>query len=215
MSPQSAVPDACRPRRVLLSGRAKWAPALWRRLPLRLGAAHSPRPPWRKNTASLPPSHPVARTALQTAFVSHHQCPTASPAQTDQWVSQVLLGGHRLRAPGSASENRAARPGLGGASSGRLGRLRRSTWLARLLWAVGGRVEPTKMAVQVLQAVQAVHLESDAFLVCLNHALSTEKEEVMGLCIGEVSRSANLAETLLISSTQWYLKRLGGHRNAI
>ncbi|XP_029463050.1 lys-63-specific deubiquitinase BRCC36 [Rhinatrema bivittatum] len=35
-------------------------------------------------------------------------------------------------------------------------------------------------------AVQAVHLESDAFLVCLNHALSTEKEEVMGLCIGEV-----------------------------
>ncbi|XP_015107182.1 lys-63-specific deubiquitinase BRCC36 isoform X4 [Prionailurus viverrinus] len=42
------------------------------------------------------------------------------------------------------------------------------------------------MAVQVVQAVQAVHLESDAFLVCLNHALSTEKEEVMGLCIGEV-----------------------------
>ncbi|KAM9179669.1 lys-63-specific deubiquitinase BRCC36 [Mergus octosetaceus] len=35
-------------------------------------------------------------------------------------------------------------------------------------------------------AVQAVHLEADAFLVCLNHALSTEKEEVMGLCIGQV-----------------------------
>ncbi|MGH0171301.1 UNVERIFIED_CONTAM: hypothetical protein FKN15_063852 [Acipenser sinensis] len=35
-------------------------------------------------------------------------------------------------------------------------------------------------------AVKAVHLESDAFLVCMNHALSTEKEEVMGLCIGEV-----------------------------
>ncbi|XP_078520206.1 lys-63-specific deubiquitinase BRCC36 [Lissotriton helveticus] len=35
-------------------------------------------------------------------------------------------------------------------------------------------------------AVQAAHLDSDAFLVCLNHALSTEKEEVMGLCIGEV-----------------------------
>uniref|UniRef100_A0A8B9L5B6 BRCA1/BRCA2-containing complex subunit 3 n=1 Tax=Astyanax mexicanus TaxID=7994 RepID=A0A8B9L5B6_ASTMX len=34
-------------------------------------------------------------------------------------------------------------------------------------------------------AVSAVHLESDAFLVCMNHALSTEKEEVMGLCIGE------------------------------
>uniref|UniRef100_H3B4B9 BRCA1/BRCA2-containing complex subunit 3 n=1 Tax=Latimeria chalumnae TaxID=7897 RepID=H3B4B9_LATCH len=38
----------------------------------------------------------------------------------------------------------------------------------------------------LIMAVQAVHLESDAFLVCLNHALSTEKEEVMGLCIGEV-----------------------------
>uniref|UniRef100_A0A2K6D390 Lys-63-specific deubiquitinase n=1 Tax=Macaca nemestrina TaxID=9545 RepID=A0A2K6D390_MACNE len=43
------------------------------------------------------------------------------------------------------------------------------------------------MAVQVVQVVQAVHLESDAFLVCLNHALSTEKEEVMGLCIGELN----------------------------
>lgn len=32
-----------------------------------------------------------------------------------------------------------------------------------------------------------VHLESDMFLVCLNHALSTEKEEVMGLCIGELN----------------------------
>ncbi|EHB15324.1 Lys-63-specific deubiquitinase BRCC36 [Heterocephalus glaber] len=37
-----------------------------------------------------------------------------------------------------------------------------------------------------VQEVQAVHLESDAFLVCLNHALSTEKEEVTGLCIEEV-----------------------------
>uniref|UniRef100_A0A8C1CUY8 BRCA1/BRCA2-containing complex, subunit 3 n=1 Tax=Cyprinus carpio carpio TaxID=630221 RepID=A0A8C1CUY8_CYPCA len=37
-------------------------------------------------------------------------------------------------------------------------------------------------------AVSAVHLESDAFLVCMNHALSTEKEEVMGLCIGEQIR---------------------------
>lgn len=38
----------------------------------------------------------------------------------------------------------------------------------------------------LIMAVNAVHLESDAFLVCMNHALSTEKEEVMGLCIGEV-----------------------------
>ncbi|KAB0386871.1 hypothetical protein FD755_001827 [Muntiacus reevesi] len=42
------------------------------------------------------------------------------------------------------------------------------------------------MAAQVVQAAQAVDLELDAYLVCLNHALSTEKEEVMGLCIGEV-----------------------------
>ncbi|CAB1332916.1 unnamed protein product [Coregonus sp. 'balchen'] len=38
-------------------------------------------------------------------------------------------------------------------------------------------------------AVSAVHLESDAFLVCMSHALSTEKEEVMGLCIGEVDNN--------------------------
>ncbi|KAK7090532.1 hypothetical protein V1264_010316 [Littorina saxatilis] len=31
-----------------------------------------------------------------------------------------------------------------------------------------------------------VQLESDAYLVCLTHALSTEREEVMGLLIGEV-----------------------------
>ncbi|XP_049622686.1 lys-63-specific deubiquitinase BRCC36 [Suncus etruscus] len=43
------------------------------------------------------------------------------------------------------------------------------------------------MALQVMPAVQAVHLDSDAYLVCLSHALSTEKEEVMGLCIGEVN----------------------------
>lgn len=62
------------------------------------------------------------------------------------------------------------------------------------------------MAVQVVQVVQAVHLESDAFLVCLNHALSTEKEEVMGLCIGEVSSSVSLSGTLLSSpsvSQRW------------
>lgn len=36
-----------------------------------------------------------------------------------------------------------------------------------------------------------MHLESDAFLVCMNHALSTEKEEVMGLCIGEVNNMSS------------------------
>lgn len=43
------------------------------------------------------------------------------------------------------------------------------------------------MEVPVVQALQAVHLESDAFLFCLNHALNREKEEVMGLCIGELN----------------------------
>lgn len=35
-------------------------------------------------------------------------------------------------------------------------------------------------------AIRNVHLESDAFLVCLTHALSTEKEEIMGLLIGDI-----------------------------
>uniref|UniRef100_UPI00358F4C1A lys-63-specific deubiquitinase BRCC36-like n=1 Tax=Myxine glutinosa TaxID=7769 RepID=UPI00358F4C1A len=34
--------------------------------------------------------------------------------------------------------------------------------------------------------LDAVHINTDAFLVCLLHALSTENEEVMGLCIGKV-----------------------------
>ncbi|KAL5004643.1 hypothetical protein ScPMuIL_018099 [Solemya velum] len=35
-------------------------------------------------------------------------------------------------------------------------------------------------------AVSCVDLEADAYLVCLTHALSTEREEVMGLLIGEI-----------------------------
>ncbi len=35
--------------------------------------------------------------------------------------------------------------------------------------------------------VHYVELLSDAYLVCMSHALSTEKEEVMGLLMGEVS----------------------------
>ncbi|MXQ99089.1 hypothetical protein E5288_WYG004056 [Bos mutus] len=56
------------------------------------------------------------------------------------------------------------------------------------------------MAVQVVQAVQAVHLESDAFLVCLNHALSTEKEEVMGLCIGELNDDLRWVQVLTMAN---------------
>ena len=36
-------------------------------------------------------------------------------------------------------------------------------------------------------ALQGVYLASDVYLVCLTHALSTEKEEIMGLLIGDVS----------------------------
>ncbi|XP_053448594.1 lys-63-specific deubiquitinase BRCC36-like [Nycticebus coucang] len=49
------------------------------------------------------------------------------------------------------------------------------------------------MAGRAVQAALAVHLESDAFLVCLNHALSTEQEEVMGLCLGELNADQRYA----------------------
>ncbi|XP_071956726.1 lys-63-specific deubiquitinase BRCC36-like [Antedon mediterranea] len=35
-------------------------------------------------------------------------------------------------------------------------------------------------------AISCVHLKAGAYMVCLTHALSTEREEIMGLCIGEV-----------------------------
>ena len=37
-----------------------------------------------------------------------------------------------------------------------------------------------------------VYLAADAYMVCLTHALSTEREEIMGLCIGEVGNSYQL-----------------------
>lgn len=40
--------------------------------------------------------------------------------------------------------------------------------------------------------VNSVELSSDAYLVCLTHALSTEKEEVMGLLLGEVIKVNNV-----------------------
>ena len=39
-----------------------------------------------------------------------------------------------------------------------------------------------------MAALSAVELTSDAFLVCTAHALTTEKEEVMGLLLGDVQR---------------------------
>ncbi|XP_033728679.1 lys-63-specific deubiquitinase BRCC36-like [Pecten maximus] len=38
-------------------------------------------------------------------------------------------------------------------------------------------------------AINCVHLEADAYMVCLTHALSTEREEVMGLLIGEIDEN--------------------------
>ena len=37
-----------------------------------------------------------------------------------------------------------------------------------------------------MAAVLKVRIQADAFMVCLTHALSTDREEVMGLLIGEV-----------------------------
>jgi BRCA1/BRCA2-containing complex subunit 3 len=37
-----------------------------------------------------------------------------------------------------------------------------------------------------MAAVTKVKIQADAFMVCLAHALSTDREEVMGLLIGEV-----------------------------
>ncbi|WAR03656.1 BRCC3-like protein [Mya arenaria] len=38
-------------------------------------------------------------------------------------------------------------------------------------------------------AVRCVYLESDVYYVCLTHALSTEREEIMGLLIGEIDEN--------------------------
>ena len=40
--------------------------------------------------------------------------------------------------------------------------------------------------------VVRVEIFSDVFMVCLFHALSTEKEEVMGLLIGEVRNAGSI-----------------------
>ncbi len=50
--------------------------------------------------------------------------------------------------------------------------------------------------------VNAVELAADTYLVCLNHALSTEKEEIMGLLLGEVlSCACNRVQPLLNAHT--------------
>ncbi|XP_022778176.1 lys-63-specific deubiquitinase BRCC36-like [Stylophora pistillata] len=49
-------------------------------------------------------------------------------------------------------------------------------------------------------AVEAVRIEADAYMVCLTHALSTEREEVMGLLIGEVEdeRVAHIYSVIML-----------------
>lgn len=48
-------------------------------------------------------------------------------------------------------------------------------------------------------SASCVYLPADVFMVCLNHALSTEKEEVMGLLIGEVDeRHVSHVETVIM-----------------
>ncbi|XP_027054898.1 lys-63-specific deubiquitinase BRCC36-like [Pocillopora damicornis] len=49
-------------------------------------------------------------------------------------------------------------------------------------------------------AVGAVKIEADAYMVCLTHALSTEREEVMGLLIGEVEdeRVAHIYSVIML-----------------
>lgn len=48
--------------------------------------------------------------------------------------------------------------------------------------------------------VESVHLEADAYMVCLTHALSTEREEVMGLLIGEVIKGNGVVTYFLCLS---------------
>ena len=45
--------------------------------------------------------------------------------------------------------------------------------------------------------VNSVELMADAYLVCLTHALSSEKEEVMRLLLGEVSKGLGTKLTMV------------------
>jgi len=51
--------------------------------------------------------------------------------------------------------------------------------------------------------VKGVYLTADCYSVCLSHALTTEKEEIMGLLIGEVCSLDSLL-TLLRANTEKY-----------
>lgn len=48
--------------------------------------------------------------------------------------------------------------------------------------------------------IKAVYLTSDAYSVCMTHALTTEKEEIMGLLIGEISekRTCHISAIIIL-----------------
>lgn len=48
-----------------------------------------------------------------------------------------------------------------------------------------------------MMPIQAVFLKSDAYLTCLSHALSTEREEIMGLLLEHYSDSSSPTEILM------------------
>ena len=57
-------------------------------------------------------------------------------------------------------------------------------------------------------ATTKVLLDADAYLVCLQHALSTEKEEIMGLLIGEVNLILSLTAEIGIYLSSLHESRL-------
>jgi hypothetical protein len=46
---------------------------------------------------------------------------------------------------------------------------------------------PTIAIVRMAAALRKVHVQSDVYAVCTMHALTTEREEIMGLLLGDIS----------------------------
>lgn len=137
-------------------------------------APHRPSP--LRSAARTAPSRPGGTPGLPLAWATRALPPggTARLAgnQAPPWPRRLAEGDREGRWDWSCRRGGRGKWGLSPPTSGAV---------------EGRRVGGGKMA------VQAVHLEADAFLVCLNHALSTEKEEVMGLCIGEVPGPSGVA----------------------
>lgn len=67
----------------------------------------------------------------------------------------------------------------------------------------------------MLQKMQAVHLESASFPVCLNHALSTEKEGVMDLRMGDLNGDVQRDSKFAYSGSEMHTvtEKDGHHQN--